>query len=262
MPKKRVLNPSDVESAPRRSSRVSVKPVSVTPTVKSTKQNGIAFKKKKIVPTESNQTVEKEDDDDSLTGLSAEGEDGELPGEADKPKSTKETKTDKSKVKAKELTKSKKKLIVGDKLQDTIVLKNDQDLDVNVLDLLTEKGLIIFIYPKSNTPGCTNQACGYRDIHKDIINAGFQVVGLSMDSPKAQTSWKEKQKLPYMLLCDPQQKLIRLLGSSKSSASVQRSHFIFEAGGKLLHVNEKASTTTSPQEALEFILSISKRKTD
>ncbi|KAH9441628.1 hypothetical protein Pst134EA_032754 [Puccinia striiformis f. sp. tritici] len=80
-----------------------------------------------------------------------------------------------------------------------------------------------------------------KDLHKEIVDAGFQVVGLSMDSPKEQNSWKVKQRL------------IKLLGSSKTKTSIQRSHYIFEQGGKLLHSEPKANTTNSFQEALEFI---------
>lgn len=258
MPEKRSATVSGSEATPRRSSRVSLKPVSShqKPTnAKQFKSNGSTDKIKvsKAKPSKQpNHTTTKADEPDSLS---------ELSGDESARPPPKRTKVEKSQAnlhngKKDSAESSKNKLSVGNKLDRSITLQNHEGKDTNIIELLATKGTVIFIYPKSNTPGCTNQACGYRDIYQEISNAGFQVVGLSMDSPKAQSSWKEKQKLPYTLLCDPKQQLIKLLGSSKSAASVQRSHFIFEAGGKLLHVDPKANTTTSPKEALEFIKSL------
>ncbi|CAH7666198.1 thioredoxin-like protein [Phakopsora pachyrhizi] len=140
---------------------------------------------------------------------------------------------------------SLKSLKVGDSLSEKIVLKNQEDKEVEVLELLKDKGAVFFLYPKANTPGCTTQACGYRDIYKEITDTGFQVFGLSMDSPKSQQNWKEKQKLPYPLLCDPKQQLIKLLGGSKSATQVQRSHYILDKGGKILDIKSPASTKNS-----------------
>ncbi|POW02778.1 hypothetical protein PSTT_11529 [Puccinia striiformis] len=289
MPKKRSATLAESEVAPRRSTRVPVKAVPAVVTKKpaagkSVKPKGTTTKKPK--PDQASQAASRQNAEPQLP-----------------PK--KKSKVDKPATKEAAVNSQTKNLAVGEKLPDSIILKNHEDEDVNVLDLTAEKGLIVFIYPKvcphvfliriyrvllltlasflfcqSNTPGCTNQACGYRDLHKEIVDAGFQVshldlqkrtsmeiklismsrlqvVGLSMDSPKAQNSWKVKQKLPYTLLCDPEQRLIKLLGSSKTKSSIQRSHYIFEQGGKLLHSEPKANTTNSFQEALEFIQSLS-----
>lgn len=262
MPKKRSTTVSGSDVAPRRSTRVSVKPV---PAIKkeasagkpSAKPNGTNKKRKNQPKPSDSQPATEKADEDSLSELSAESQVKNLAEDAEpKPPPKKKSKVNHATDKEGTSSTSAKKLEVGDKLPEAIILKDQDDADVNVLDLTAEKGLIIFIYPKSNTPGCTTQACGYRDLHSEIVKAGFQVVGLSMDSPKAQTTWKVKQKLPYSLLCDPEQRLIKILGSSKTQSSVQRSHFIFEAGGKLLQVDPKATTTTSPKQALEFIQSL------
>ncbi|KAA1066619.1 hypothetical protein PGT21_034477 [Puccinia graminis f. sp. tritici] len=267
MPKKRSSTEPGSEVAPRRSTRVSAKPLPAgnqnpRTTGKTVKPNGKDVVKKAKTQTKPSKKAAGKAEDDSLSELSAESQVKELEDAEPKPPPKKKTKVDKAPVKeSPSSSASKKKLAIGEKLPETIILKNHDDADVNVLELTAEKGLIIFIYPKSNTPGCTTQACGYRDLHKEIVDAGFQVVGLSMDSPKAQTTWKVKQKLPYTLLCDPEQQLIKLLGSSKTQTSVQRSHFIFEAGGKLIQVDPKATTTTSPKQALEFIRSLANQTT-
>ncbi|MBW0525404.1 hypothetical protein O181_065119 [Austropuccinia psidii MF-1] len=137
-------------------------------------------------------------------------------------------------------------------------LKDHSDESIDHFDLFkdSKNGIVIFIYPKANTPGCTQQACGYKDLHQEIANAGFEVFGLSMDSPKSLLNWKSKQNLPYTLLSDPKQQLIKLLGASKSSSSIQRSHFIFDKNRKLLHVTSHASPKSSAKDALDFIKSL------
>lgn len=64
-------------------------------------------------------------------------------------------------------------------------------------------GAVFFLYPKANTPGCTTQACGFRDNYATFTAKGYKVYGLSMDKPAAQLSWKEKNNLPFDLLSDP-----------------------------------------------------------
>jgi len=276
MPKKRNATEAESEvAAPRRSTRVSSKPPSAAlkeKPGKPAKTNGTTKKAKGTTkpakPAVETATKRDADTDDSLSELSAESQLKKLEEtSSSKPPPKKKSKVEKTpstteKKAAGSTSSIKNKLAIGEKLPESIILKNHDDEEVNVLHLTQEKGLIIFIYPKSNTPGCTTQACGYRDLHQEILDAGFQVVGLSMDSPKSQTTWKVKQKLPYPLLCDPEQRLIKLLGSSKTQSSVQRSHFIFEAGGKLLLVDPKATTTTSPKQALEFIQSLSNGETE
>ncbi|KAI7952214.1 hypothetical protein MJO29_007845 [Puccinia striiformis f. sp. tritici] len=250
MPKKRSATLAESEVAPRRSTRVPVKAVPAVVTKKpaagkSVKPKGTTTKKPASQTKPAKPPVDKADHEDSLSELSTESQAKDLEEAEPQLPPKKKSKVDKPATKEAAVNSQTKNLAVGEKLPDSIILKNHEDEDVNVLDLTAEKGLIVFIYPKSNTPGCTNQACGYRDLHKEIVDAGFQVVGLSMDSPKAQNSWKVKQKLPYTLLCDPEQRLIKLLGSSKTKSSIQRSHYIFEQGGKLLHSEPKANTTTS-----------------
>jgi hypothetical protein len=101
-------------------------------------------------------------------------------------------------------------LKVGQPLPGDVVVTTDEGAEVSVTSLFADKGGVIFVYPKvrsrsrlhlpsatahdeqANTPGCTKQACHFRDSYKAFEDAGFAVYGLSMDSPKSQTTWKTK----------------------------------------------------------------------
>lgn len=98
---------------------------------------------------------------------------------------------------------------LGDNLP-SVTLKNEKGEDVDVSTLTAEKGLILFLVPKADTrkyqsllrltlshfyvsiAGCTNQACGFRDIYPDFTSSGFEVYCLSADSPTAQSKWQSK----------------------------------------------------------------------
>lgn len=75
---------------------------------------------------------------------------------------------------------------------------------------------------QADTPGCTNQACGYRDIHSELSDLGYGVYGLSKDKPTAQLKWKTKHTLGYSLLCDPEDKLLKRLGATAANKCVLR----------------------------------------
>ncbi|KDN71828.1 putative AhpC/TSA family protein [Colletotrichum sublineola] len=98
----------------------------------------------------------------------------------------------------------------------------------------SKAGVVLFTYPKASTPGCTKQACLFRDSYESLTKTGFAIYGLSMDSPKANTTFKEKQKLPYPLLCDPKATLIGAIGLKKPPKSTQRGVFVVDKAGKVL----------------------------
>ncbi|KAF2965568.1 hypothetical protein GQX73_g8025 [Xylaria multiplex] len=83
----------------------------------------------------------------------------------------------------------------------------------------SKAGVVLFTYPKASTPGCTNQVCLFRDSYTDLTKEGLLIYGLSTDSPKANTTFKTKQNLPYPLLCDPSATLIGAIGLQKVAQS-------------------------------------------
>ncbi|RPD65530.1 AhpC-TSA-domain-containing protein [Lentinus tigrinus ALCF2SS1-6] len=140
---------------------------------------------------------------------------------------------------------------IGDTLP-SYTLKNEKDEDVDVATLAAEKGVIFFLVPKADTPGCTQQACGFRDIYPDFTSLNFDVYCLSADKPAAQSKWQTKKNLPYPLLSDPERVLITALGAGEGGKT-KRSHFIFEKGGKLVDKKMPVKPVESPKLALEFV---------
>lgn len=98
----------------------------------------------------------------------------------------------------------------------------------------SKSGVVLFTYPKASTPGCTNQACLFRDSYEPLTAGGLAIYGLSTDSPKANTTFKEKQKLPYPLLCDPGATLIEAIGLKKTPKGTTRGVFVVDKAGKVL----------------------------
>jgi len=94
-------------------------------------------------------------------------------------------------------------------------------------------GVVLFTYPKASTPGCTTQACLFRDEFTPLTVTGLSIYGLSRDSPKANTTFKTKQNLPYALLCDPSATLIGAIGFKKATGTT-RGVFVVDKSGKVL----------------------------
>ncbi|KHJ36089.1 putative merozoite capping protein-1 [Erysiphe necator] len=151
-------------------------------------------------------------------------------------------------VKVKSLTRSQK-VAVGD----TITLEGfggevetHEGEKTTLLKLANEskKGVVLFTYPKASTPGCTTQACLFRDQYDFLTSTGFSIYGLSKDSNKANTNFKTKQKLPYTLLCDPSAALIKAIGLSKAPSGITRGIFIIDKSGKVLAAQAGNPVTT------------------
>ncbi|KAI0439315.1 thioredoxin-like protein [Xylaria telfairii] len=95
-------------------------------------------------------------------------------------------------------------------------------------------GVVVFTYPKASTPGCTNQVCLFRDSYTELTKEGLLIYGLSTDPPKANTTFKTKQNLPYPLLCDPSATLIGAIGLKKTPKGTTRGVFVVDKTGKVL----------------------------
>ncbi|CDM28068.1 hypothetical protein DTO013E5_4004 [Penicillium roqueforti] len=98
----------------------------------------------------------------------------------------------------------------------------------------SKTGVVFFTYPKASTPGCTKQACLFRDNYTHLTSTGLSIYGLSSDSPKANTTFKTRQNLPYPLLCDPKASLIAAIGLKKNPKGTMRGVFAVDKKGKVL----------------------------
>ncbi|KAM0085086.1 thioredoxin peroxidase dot5 [Fusarium odoratissimum] len=112
----------------------------------------------------------------------------------------------------------------------------------------SKSGVVLFTYPKASTPGCTKQVCFFRDSYEPLTKDGLAIYGLSADSPKANTTFKEKQKLPYTLLCDPKATLIEAIGLKKAPKGPTRGVFVISKEGKIL-----VAEAGSPQGTLDRV---------
>ncbi|KAL3231360.1 Peroxiredoxin DOT5 [Nakaseomyces bracarensis] len=149
-----------------------------------------------------------------------------------------------------------KELQVGDELPD-LKLENQDGKELSLKELAKEnKIIVIFLYPKASTPGCTRQACGFRDNYDDLKEHAL-ILGLSNDIPSAQKNFQNKHSLPYDLLSDPTREFIGLLGAKKTPASgTIRSHFVFVDGKlkfKRLKVSPEVSVADGKKEVLELV---------
>lgn len=108
----------------------------------------------------------------------------------------------------------------------------------------SKKGVVLFTYPKASTPGCTTQVCLFRDSYDPLTATGLAIYGLSTDSPKANTTFKTKQNLPYPLLCDPGATLIKAIGFKKAPKGTQRGVFVVDKEGKVLAVEAGGPAAT------------------
>ncbi|MCP5100264.1 MAG: thioredoxin-dependent thiol peroxidase [Chloroflexi bacterium] len=122
------------------------------------------------------------------------------------------------------------------------------------------KRVILFFYPKADTPGCTTQACGLRDNYGVIEANGATVLGLSPDSPDALAKWRAKEGFPYNLLSDPDHAVAELYGVwgekklyGRSYMGIIRSHYVIDAEGRLEDVQFKISPKKSVEKAVKQI---------
>ncbi|MGK0715636.1 thioredoxin-dependent thiol peroxidase [Leucobacter sp. W1153] len=112
------------------------------------------------------------------------------------------------------------------------------------------KRIILFVYPAAMTPGCTTEACDFRDSLAPLQAAGYEVLGVSPDAPEKQQRFAERDELPYPLLSDPDHHLLQAYGAygekslyGKISVGVIRSTFVIDENGTLVHAlyNVKAT---------------------
>jgi len=149
------------------------------------------------------------------------------------------------------------KLAVGASIPD--VTCNDQDGNPVSLAKEGAKGyLLVYFYPKADTPGCTKQGCSLRDGWADLQKAGVNVLGVSTDSEKAQKAFKEEQKFPFRLLADKEKKAVTEAFGVKSMVGfASRSAFLFK-DGKCVYADHKGHTSDQAKLILDFLASAKK----
>jgi len=141
----------------------------------------------------------------------------------------------------------------------TFALQDDQGTTVTTKDL-KDHWTVLYAYPKDSTPGCTTEACDFRDNLARVQSLGAQVYGISRDSLKSHQNFIAKQNLPFRLLSDPDLALLKPLGAfgkkmmyGKEVEGIIRSTFLVDPKGILRHVWPKVSVKGHVQEVLETL---------
>ena len=142
---------------------------------------------------------------------------------------------------------------IGDKLPHFTAVKQDGTaFDSNSIQ---NKPVVIYFYPKDNTPGCTTQACSFRDAYQDFQDLGAEVIGVSGDSVSSHQNFQQKHKLPFVLLSDSDRKLRKLFGVPTALFGLipGRVTYVFNAFGKAIYIFDNMSAKNHIIKALDSI---------
>ena len=123
------------------------------------------------------------------------------------------------------------------------------------------KKIVIYFYPKDNTPDCTKEACSFRDEYDEILEAGAVVIGISPDPPGSHIAFKKQHHLPFKLLSDPEKKVISLFDAlgekvllGKMADKIYRSTYILDEDMVIRKAFHKVNPEKHGREILSFLL--------
>lgn len=148
--------------------------------------------------------------------------------------------------------------MLGQKAPD-FTLQDQHGKEVRLSDFLGKK-VVLYFYPKDNTPGCTKQACAFAAAYEDFRRQDIAVIGVSKDSVASHAKFAEKYNLPFFLLSDPERKAIEPYGvwqekkmCGKISMGVVRTTFIIDENGIITHILPKVKPDTNAAEVLALL---------
>jgi peroxiredoxin Q/BCP len=145
-------------------------------------------------------------------------------------------------------------LKVGDKIPNFLA-KDTSGNDFDIKNLVGKKPLVIYFYPKDNTPGCTAQACSFRDQYEDFKDLGAEVIGISGDTIDSHQKFAKQYKLPFILLSDDNKKIRRLFGvpSNMFGMLPGRVTYVADRNGVIKMIFDSMMATKHIPKALEAI---------
>lgn len=136
----------------------------------------------------------------------------------------------------------------------------DQDEKWISLEDFKGKKVILYFYPKDDTPGCTAEACNLRDNYNDLLAKGFAIVGVSPDSEKSHIKFKSKYSLPFSLIADPESRIIQAYGAwgeknnyGKKYMGVLRSTFVIDETGRIMNIFRKVDTQNHTRQIFDAL---------
>lgn len=136
----------------------------------------------------------------------------------------------------------------------------DQNGEMHSLKDYRGKKVILYFYPRDNTPGCTKQACGYSERYLAFLEKGVEIIGISKDSVASHKKFKEKQNLTFTLLSDKELEVIQAYdvwkekkNYGKVSMGVVRTTYLIDEEGIIVRANDKVKAADDPENMLQEI---------
>lgn len=149
-------------------------------------------------------------------------------------------------------------LNVGDLAPDFTA--NNQNSEAVTLSGFRGKKVILYFYPKDNTPGCNAEACSFRDNYQLFVNKGFEVIGVSTDDEKSHKKFETKFELPFTLIADTDKKIVEAYGVwveksmyGKSYMGTSRKTFVIDEEGKISVIIDKVDTKNASQQLMDSL---------
>lgn len=136
----------------------------------------------------------------------------------------------------------------------------DQNGTIHTLNEYTGKKVILYFYPRDNTPGCTKQACGFAELYSQFMEKDIVVIGISKDTVASHKKFEDKHSLPFTILSDPELEAIqaydvwkekKLYG--KVSMGVVRTTYVIDENGVIIHALDKVKAAENPKQMLELL---------
>ncbi|ATP59017.1 thioredoxin-dependent thiol peroxidase [Pedobacter ginsengisoli] len=136
----------------------------------------------------------------------------------------------------------------------------DQDGNTVSLSQFLGKKVVLYFYPKDDTPGCTAEACDFRDNYQGLTSKGIVVLGVSIDDEKSHQKFVTKHSLPFTLLADTDKQIVEAYGVwgeknmyGKKYMGTNRTTFLIDETGSILHIIKKVDTKNSTAQVLELL---------
>ena len=137
------------------------------------------------------------------------------------------------------------------------VLPDEDGNNVSLSNLLQQGPLIVYFYPADFTPGCTKEACAFRDIHGDMLSAGLRVIGISPQDSSSHRRFREEHQLPFTLLSDEDKVAIRKYDvDGPFGVGVRRATYLIDERGKILDAVQADVLINKHKEFMERAISL------